>query len=135
MTKAPPCLHCGRKSRLAWGKEIYPRLKRLWVDPFWKCDNCNAYCGCHKGTNVPLGFPANRDTRRARSLLHDKRLDPLWRGQPKEHRKPARNAVYAHLSKAMNLAPQNTHTGMFTIEQCREAWRALKDFNFNPAEN
>ena len=55
-------------------------------------------------------------------------LDPLWKSKPKGKRKQARIQVYKFLSEKMGLPPNKTHTGMFTIEQCREAWKALMEF-------
>lgn len=123
----PPCLHCGTKSELTNGEEVCPHIKRLWSKPIWICRNCKAYCGCHPNTKNALGFPANKETRSARMKLHNVRLDPLWKRSIHNNRKPRfkRGDVYAFLQDEMGLKPEQTHTGMFTIEQCREAWVAL----------
>lgn len=120
-----PCLHCQKPARLTTGKEIYPHRPDLFSKPIWKCDDCDATCGCHPGGNNPLGYPANKQTRNARMQLHNARLDPLWKSGPKKLRKSLRVAVYRHLSECMEIPSEKTHTGMFDIEQCRKAWKCL----------
>ncbi len=57
-------------------------------------------------------------------LLHDRMLDPLWLKQA--DKKIARHGVYKFLAKAIGIDRDQCHTGMFTIERCREAWKALR---------
>lgn len=128
MAKAPPCLHCGAKARLTTGAEIYPHRPDLFGKFFWKCDKCDATCGCHPKRMTPLGYPADSKTRAARRQLHNLRLDPLWKEQPTHRQKFERSRIYAFLAKKMGLPPEQTHTGMFTVEQCREAWKFLGGF-------
>lgn len=120
------CLHCHKPCRLTDGREIYPHRPDLAKKPIWKCDPCKAHVGCHPGTQEPLGFAADAQTRKARMTLHSEMLDPIWKTAPKKRRSATRNAVYAFLSRAMGLDRDETHTGMWTIEQCRDAWRHLK---------
>lgn len=124
------CLHCKKRCRLTRGAEIYPHRKELANKPMYKCDPCNAVVGCHPGGGYkPLGFAANKKTRQARMQLHNQRLDPLWKYIPNpKQRRHRRTALYKFLSKKMGLTAEETHTGMFTIEQCREAWRHLGKF-------
>jgi zinc-finger-containing domain len=124
----PLCLHCQAPARLTYGAEIYPHRQDLALKPFWKCAACGSYCGCHPGTFQSLGRPANAETRKARSMLHDQALDPLWKPLPAGERNKMRKQLYRYLGETMGLTPEETHTGMWTIEQCREAWKALKEF-------
>jgi zinc-finger-containing domain len=128
MTKAPPCLHCQQRVSLVDGSKIYTHRLDLRSKWFWLCE-CGAYCGCHPGSTQPLGFPANAETRKARSKLHELRLDPLWKSAPKHKRKNQRSEVYIFMASKMGLSRDNAHTGMFTIEQCREAWKVLGDYS------
>ncbi len=122
------CIHCKQECRLTNGKEIYPHRPDLYNKRIWKCDPCNATVGCHPGGTNALGFAANKQTRDARMKLHNLRLDPIWKNA-ESGKKQVRSCVYRYLSHMMGLPPEDTHTGMFTIEQCREAWTILKDQN------
>ena len=130
MTAAPPCLHCqtAAEVRLVKGSKIYPTKKYLHHKKFWLCSTCGAYCGCHDQSFKPLGYPADYATRQARSRLHNERLDPLWRSSTKGKRAARRTEVYSYLSIRMGLNRDDTHIGMFTLEQCRAAWRLLGKF-------
>jgi hypothetical protein len=120
------CIECGHVCKLVTGKEIYPHRSDLWEKPIWRCTHCpKSYCGCHPGTTEPLGFAAGPETRRARMLLHERMLDPIWKSAPKKRRRYVRTLTYALLSEQMELPEDETHTGMWTVEQCREAWRIL----------
>lgn len=117
------CIHCNKVCRLGDSKEVYPYQSQYWGKPVWIC-TCGAYVGCHTGTTKSLGFAANHETRRARMILHKEMLDPLWMGKGKK----ARRSVYRFLAGKMGLTKHECHIGMFTIEQCREAWMILKEY-------
>lgn len=131
------------RARLTDGCEIYPHRRDLFAKNFYKCDACSGYVGCHPGTTNALGTPANAELRNARSLLHERMIDPLWQTadqsvdyKPEDEaarltiRRAARSRVYAYLAFRMKLTRDQTHTGMFTIEQCREAWRCLQGITY-----
>jgi hypothetical protein len=136
---APICPACGTAARLTDGREIYPHRPDLADKPIWACTICeDTYVGCHPGTETPLGFPADAGLREARMLLHRNRIDPLWKGAPdcgayrpendaarKQIQRAARVRVYRFLANRMGLTEEACHTGMFTVEQCREAYRVL----------
>ena len=47
----------------------------------WVCSNypkCDAYVGCHEGTTLPLGRPANARLRTLKAEAH-KQFDPIWK--------------------------------------------------------
>ncbi len=128
--KHPPCIECGKPSLLVTGGEVYPRRRDLWEKQIWRCPRCMAYVGCHPGTQDSLGYPAGPETRRARMLLHNDKLDPLWRKESaKKAGKPPpklkRNDVYTFLARSLGIDREECHTGHFDIERCRDAWRAL----------
>lgn len=80
------------------------------------CRPCNAYVGVHSGTDRPKGSLANAELRGWRKATHA-RFDPLWRDGPFKKR----NAAYRWLSEQMKLPIEQTHIGMFTVEQCKAA--------------
>lgn len=75
---------CGCKheveARLTDGYEIYPHRPDLITIPFWKCDTCKNYVGCHHKTErptTPLGPIPTPEIRKMRTRIHNK-MDPLW---------------------------------------------------------
>lgn len=104
---APPkCIECGDTSRLVTGADIYRHRPDLYDNRYWLC-NCGAYCGTHKGTTDPLGYPCGPATRRARSAAHDA-FDRLWRG-----RFMPRAQAYSWLAGELGVHPDACHIGMF----------------------
>ena len=85
MTDHLPCTDCGCNTPdLVTGAVIYPHRPDLADKPIWLCP-CGAYCGCHPGTQDPLGSTAGPETRNARSYVH-RVLDPLWRTIPDQYK-------------------------------------------------
>lgn len=104
---------CGRLGalELVTGKEIYPHRPDLHAKRFWLCRPCNAYVGCHPGTERPLGPPAGPALRQLRLLAHEA-LDPLWQsGRFK------RAQVYRELSRRLGF---EVHVGQSDEETCRK---------------
>jgi glutathione S-transferase len=142
---APTCGSCAsnKPARLTNGREVYPHRPDLHDKPIWKCGACGAYVGCHPGTTRPLGTPADKALRDARSMLHDQMVDPLWKTADESAdytpeseearqtiRTAARHRVYAFLAERLEIKQPDCHVGMFTIEQCREAWAALRGVQY-----
>ena len=101
-SRAIHCCGCGEyvRARLTNGGEIYPHRPDLRELPFWRCDACGNFVGCHHQTNDPtrpLGCIPTTELRHARKRIHAV-LDPLWKsGRMK------RKAVYASISKALGF--------------------------------
>lgn len=113
----PECIHCGTIAEPVPAFEVYGGVRWARGKWLWVCGNCNARVGCHGKGLRPLGRPANAELRRARMLLHGRRLDPLWKSG-----KMTRNEVYGRLRKAMGLTTDECHVGEFDLDQTREAW-------------
>lgn len=65
---------------LVSGKEIYPHRQDLYGLPFWRCEECGNYVGCHHKTRnrtAPLGCIPTKEIKEARKKVHAL-LDPLW---------------------------------------------------------
>lgn len=137
--EVPSCAHCGEFSRRTTGEEIYPHRTDLHSKVFFKCGSCDAYVGAHSDTGAALGRPANKELRDARIVLHNRMVDPLWQKAPetggytpeddnarKLIQRAARHRVYAFLAHQMKLPKEQTHVAEFDLEQCRDAWRALR---------
>ncbi|CUA90875.1 Protein of unknown function (DUF3268) [Chelatococcus sambhunathii] len=143
LPEAPVCPACHLVCRLTNGREVYSHRPDLHDKPIWRCDGCDGYVGCHPGTTRPLGTPAGAELRRARMLLHDQMIDPLWMTaieaggyQPEDRAarakivRAARNRVYAFLAERLGLSREETHTAFFDLETCRRAWRALQGVTY-----
>lgn len=118
------CCSCSKKvnARLTDGKEVYPHLLYLHKLPFWICDSCKNFVGCHhktKNRTRPLGCIPTQELKKARTEIH-KILDPLWHSG-----KISRKEVYAHLSKKLGW---KYHTA--NIRTIKEA-RTIRDFNID----
>jgi hypothetical protein len=77
------CCQCAEEvdARLTTGAEIYPHRSDLAGVPFWRCDGCKNYVGCHHkktGGTRPVGNIASPLVRTVRKQIHAL-LDPLWR--------------------------------------------------------
>lgn len=124
MAKQIYCCGCRGdvSARLTNGAEIYPHRSDLAELPFWKCDACGNWVGCHHRTSNPtnpLGTIATPEIRNARKWIHQI-LDPIWKKG-----KRSRASCYAAISEHMGW---NFHTSKIrTIEEAREAYRFIND--------
>ena len=111
-------------ARLTSGKERYPHRQDLYELPFWKCDTCGGYVGCHHKTSQPtkpLGVIATPEILNARKKIHAL-LDPLWKSK-----KIKRGQAYAYVTNRMaKLLGEPTyqyHNGEIrTIEEARQVY-------------
>lgn len=118
---------CGCKSdvpaRLTNGRETYSHRPDLASLPFWKCDECGNFVGCHHKTadrTRPLGCIPTPEIKRARSHIH-RILDPIWkRGKMKRH------ALYAEIARRLSLPEYHT-AEIQTVESARDVYRVVVD--------
>lgn len=117
------CCGCGFKvnARLTNGAEIYPHRNDLNKLPFWKCDACGNFVGCHHKTSKPtqpLGCIPTPEIKKARQHIHQV-LDPLWQSG-----KYKRGQVYKMISDKFGW---KYHTASIkTIEEARDIYRFIK---------
>lgn len=111
------CDYCGKPAELVSSKFIYGKD---YGHKCYLCRCCNAYVGCHKGTNIPLGRLVNAELRYWKKAAHAE-FDPLWKYGPFK-----RKEAYAWLAARMNLPIEKTHIGMFDVEQCKKAIRVIR---------
>lgn len=106
------CDYCGKPAELVSSVEIYGRS---YGHNMYRCRSCDAYVGCHKGTNEPMGRLANPELRRWKIMAH-KSFDPLWRHG---RFKGFRNVAYDWLASQLGLPIEKTHIGMFDVAECK----------------
>ncbi len=119
------CCECKKEitARLTYGREIYSHRSDLYNLPFWICDICNNYVGCHhktKDRTRPLGNIPNKEIKEARKHIHAL-LDPLWQNGDGDDNYRIRNKVYQHLSSELGY---KFHTA--EIKDIQEARRVYK---------
>lgn len=111
------CCGCSEEveARLTNGKEIYPHREDLAQLPFWKCDVCGNYVGCHhktKNRTTPLGCIPTPEIKKARMAIHAV-IDPLWKSGA-----ISRNNLYRKIS---NRCGRDYHTAkIHSVEEARE---------------
>jgi hypothetical protein len=110
-------------ARLTDGGEIYPHRPDLYELPFWRCDGCRNFVGCHHKTRnrtAPLGCIPTAELKEARKHLHAL-IDPIWQSG-----KMGRKELYAAISRDVGW---NYHTATTrTIEEARTASRAASKY-------
>lgn len=106
------CDYCGRRAEYVDSEVIYGKSYGM----VYLCRHCNAHVGVHDGTDIPLGRLADSQLRYWKKATH-RAFDPIWRYGRCRGR---RDAAYRWLSRQMNLPPEETHIGMFTVEQCKK---------------
>lgn len=108
--------------RLTDGAEIYPHRKDLHDLPFWKCDTCGNFVGCHyktKNRTKPLGCIPTAEIKKARMHIHAI-LDPIWKGG-----KMTRNEIYKTLSDKLGW---NYHTANIrSVDEARNVYRLVME--------
>jgi ribosomal protein L37AE/L43A len=126
MKRSIYCCACQHDTdaRLTTGVEIYPHRKDLAGQPFWLCDTCGNYVGCHhktKDRTRPMGVIATDEIRQLRRQIHAI-LDPLW--QAPDGRTPRREGIYAEISERIG---ESYHTGEIrSAEQARKILEIVK---------
>ncbi|MBO6266801.1 MAG: DUF3268 family zinc-finger domain-containing protein [Synergistaceae bacterium] len=116
------CPYCGKLAEYVDSAIVYHGRSYGMI---YLCSPCDAYVGVHRGTDRPLGRLANSELRKWRNAAHAA-FDPLW--QQGEYKR-RRNDAYAWLAEKMGLPKEETHIGMFDVEQCRSVIEIINERN------
>lgn len=118
------CQYCGNPAELHDGLSVYPDRKDLEGRKLWICWACDAWVGCHRGTDKPFGELANEEFRHARKAAHEA-FDPIW----KEERL-SKSDAYAWLACELGVEPDRCQIGLMSLDECRQVrelvWERLK---------
>lgn len=123
-TRTIYCCGCQRdmEARLIDGSESYPHRPDLHDLPFWKCNTCKNFVGCHHKTTdrtKPLGNIPTKELKNARQHIH-KILDPLW-----QQKGMVRGRIYEKI--ANDLGVKEYHTAEIkTIEDARKVYSIVR---------
>ncbi|OOG19164.1 hypothetical protein BWD42_04240 [Sphingobacterium sp. CZ-UAM] len=121
------CPYCHMSTELVDSSLIYGTSYGM----IYLCAKCRAWVGVHKGTDVALGRLANDELREWKKLAHGY-FDPLWKRKiEKENcsKKEARGAAYKWLSSKMSLSPEDTHIGLFDVDQCKKVVEICREYH------
>ena len=113
------CPYCRHPAMLVSGAVIYPTRADLAAKVFWACDPCQAWVGCHDGTQNPMGRLADAELRAAKIAAHAA-FDPLWRGGSMKRRD-----AYRWLADQLSMPPSRCHIGWFDLARCRQVVSAV----------
>lgn len=119
------CCGCQKdvEARLIDGTESYPHRPDLHSLPFWKCDTCKNFVGCHHKTRdrtKPLGNIPTKELKNARQHIH-KILDPLW-----QQGAMPRGKVYAIIANDLGIREYHT-AEIKTIDDARKVYTVVRD--------
>jgi hypothetical protein len=107
-------------ARLTDGQEVYPHCLDLASLPFWRCDACGRFVGCHYKTQDrtrPLGVIPTLAMRHARQHIHSI-LDPIWKDG-----RMSRKQIYARLTETLG---RQYHTAdLRTMDEARMIYREV----------
>lgn len=112
------CPYCDQKTKLIDSKKIYKKSYGL----MYICYRCDAYAGCHQGTEISKGMVANKSLRFLKKEAH-KYFDPLWKSQmnnKKGTKREVRKRAYMWLAGELGIEVKYCHIGMMNEEQCQK---------------
>lgn len=92
--------------------------------PVWLCV-CGAWTFCHRGTDIPEGFPAKQDLRYLRARARNA-VDRLWNAKVRMQgtaKGTARTACYKWLGEALGIAPDDCHIPHMSKA---DVWRVIR---------
>lgn len=111
------------EARLTYGKEVYAHRRDLKDLPFWKCDGCKNFVGCHHKTDnrtAPLGCIPTKELKAARQEIH-RVIDPMWKSG-----RFGRSQLYGMISHVLGIKEYHT-AEIRTVEEAREVARVAKE--------
>ena len=110
-------------ARLVTGAVTYPHRRDLAKLPFWKCDGCGNFVGCHHKTSErtrPLGVIPTQELKAARQEIH-RIIDPIW----KSGRVP-RAKLYGMIAHVIGVKEYHT-ADIRSIDEANNVLRVVKE--------
>lgn len=125
------CPYCNCATVLVPGDVIYPHKKNelprpKYLDKFYyQCaQNNDHYVGTYADNTTSLGRVADAALRQWKNEGH-RIFDPMWK---ELHLFVSQQSAYDWLSQQMAKPLSETHFGMFTIDECRQAIALCESF-------
>jgi hypothetical protein len=110
-------------ARLTSGKEVYRHRRDLASLPFWKCDGCGNFVGCHhktKNPTRPLGCIPTPELKAARQEIH-RVIDPIWKSGRVD-----RSRFYSMIAHVIGVDEYHT-ADIKTVIEAREVVRVARE--------
>jgi hypothetical protein len=108
------CRYDGASVEIRHHEEVYGRVYGEW--PWmYVCSECQARCGMHPFTAIPLGTIANDELRKVRTSCKPV-FERLWKT-----RQMTRSGAYAWLAEQLGIDPSECHWGLFEVDVCLRA--------------
>lgn len=104
------CDYCGKPTEYVDSSVVYHGRSYGMI---YYCKACEAWVGVHRGSDKPMGRLANFELRVEKRKAHAV-FDQIWR-----HKHMRRESAYAWLAEQLGLPRQETHIGMFDVDQCK----------------
>ena len=121
-----PCPYCDGKMSLTDSGRLYGESYG-WL---YVCSNhpeCDTYVGCHQGTQIAMGTPADRQLRNVRRKTH-KLFDRVWHGRGNRQRR--RCNAYKRMRELLCISEERAHIAMLSVEECLRLCHAIQDGYF-----
>ena len=98
--------------------------QRVWLEQgkygfYYRCADCGATVGCHRGTRKPLGTTTDEEGRKLRIECH-RMFDELWTTSKE------RSERYRTLAAMMNIRPSQCHFARMTKRQLYQARECIR---------
>lgn len=106
------CPYCHKQAEFVDSKVVYGKSHGMIY--LCRCKPDFAYVGVHKGTDKPLGSPADRMLRYWRGRAHAA-FDPIWKKKA-----VTRSEAYQWLAQKLGIHKDDCHIGMFDTETCKK---------------
>lgn len=109
------CNLCGGDVEIVGHAEIYNGAEYGCWPYVYKCEDCDAYVGIHRDTDLPLGTLADKKIREARKDCKHYFMELMrWKDWDM-------NTGYDWLYKEMDMPRAECHFGMFDVKRCKQA--------------
>lgn len=122
------CVECGKKAIRMRGKHLFGSKHKAANKSFYVCS-----CGARVTANrygKAMGSTATKELRELRIQLHEE-FDVLWLQTSKRKKFKTRNDAYKWLAAAMDKSERQCHFGKFTVDECNQALKLIKNFKTN----
>lgn len=114
------CPYCGNTAVLRNSNVLHHKHQYGEVYVCRSFPKCDAYVGCHKNTNVPLGRLADKELREIRVKTHK------YFYEMQKNSGMTKSDAYKWLAKQLHLTLEECHIGMFSVNTCRVVIRLCK---------